>query len=106
LLELLAGLLLRRLDVRGAHQSVSGYHFGVPTSGQWLEYIRAGRKELAQRLAKAKYKELPRKELVAVHLRLSALPTEFHILDCVGKGIVQQVDTATGPFIRLVQTGK
>lgn len=100
------GLLLRRLDIRGVPSSVGAFHYGVPASGQWLEYIRAGRKEVCSKLSKTKYREMARKELSALPLRSSALPTEFHILDCIGKGLVQQVETAAGPFIRLVDTGR
>jgi hypothetical protein len=95
------GLLMRRTDVRGAASSVKGYFFGVPECGRLVRWLRDGRADLLTRLRKSKHEEMPWSTLIKAKLPRSPLPPAFHAADIIGLGLAREVNTASGPFLRL-----
>ena len=77
------------------------YELGVPEAGRLWTQLEAGRAELLARLRLRAYKEMPRAEAEALRLARCHLDSRFILRDALGRGIVEAVDTAAGPSVRL-----
>ncbi|CAM9223572.1 unnamed protein product [Discosporangium mesarthrocarpum] len=92
-----AGFLLPRRDV-GPEDA---YWFFIPELGKFMNSVRQGRGEILSALKRTRYKEARRDALEKKRLSKSGLPVTFHIRDMLGLGIVRELDTPAGVFIKI-----
>ncbi|CAM9284600.1 unnamed protein product [Scytosiphon promiscuus] len=93
-----AGFLLPRRDV-GREEA---YWFSMPQLGKVITSISRGRKDVVGALKRTRYKEIRRAALEAKNpARATGLPLSFHVRDLLGLGMIREMNTPSGTFLRL-----
>eukprot|EP00752_Nemacystus_decipiens_P006137 g5535.t1 len=93
-----AGFLLPRRDV-GREEA---YWFSMPQLGKVITAISRGRKDIVAALKRTRYKEMRRAAMEAKNpAKSTGLPLSFHVRDLLGLGMIQELDTPSGIFLRL-----
>jgi len=82
---------------------VDSYWFRLPFTGNIVKSLVKGRGEIVSMLKRQKFKELLLKDMKGKKLRYSDLPIEFLVKDMVGLGVLERMDTTSGPLIRLLK---
>eukprot|EP00903_Cladosiphon_okamuranus_P016658 g15361.t1 len=93
-----AGFLLPRRDV-GREEA---YWFSMPQLGKVVTAITRGRKDIVAALKRTRYKEMRRAAMEKKNpAKSTGLPLSFHVRDLLGLGMIQELDTPSGTFLRL-----
>ncbi|CAB1117281.1 unnamed protein product [Ectocarpus sp. CCAP 1310/34] len=93
-----AGFLLPRRDV-GREEA---YWFSMPQLGKVITSIARGRKDVLAALKRTRYKEMRRAALEKKNpAKATGLPLSFHVRDLLGLGLIRELDTPSGMFLRL-----
>ncbi|CAN0513322.1 unnamed protein product [Scytosiphon promiscuus] len=72
--------------------------------GKVITSISLGRKDVVGALKRTRYKEMRRAALEAKNpAKATGLPISFHIRDLLGLGMIRELDTPSGAFLRLAQ---
>lgn len=70
--------------------------------GKVIAAISQGRKDVMGALKRTRYKEMRRSALEAKNpAKKTRLPLGFHIRDLLGLGMIRELDTPSGMFLRL-----
>ncbi|CAM9130965.1 unnamed protein product [Ectocarpus sp. 12 AP-2014] len=94
-----AGFLLPRRDV-GREEA---YWFSMPQLGKVITSIARGRKDVLAALKRTRYKEMRRAALEKKNpAKATGLPLSFHVRDLLGLGMIRELDTPSGMFLRLL----
>jgi Serine-threonine protein kinase 19 len=93
-------LLQTGLLSRDKHE-LDNYSFGAPYAGLLYQYWNGGTTELVARIKRTQYSEMPLSKVLKMNLGKSQMTTLFHLRDAIGAGLLEQVETASGSFIRL-----
>eukprot|EP00904_Undaria_pinnatifida_P004595 jgi/Undpi1/14136/HiC_scaffold_9.g03787.m1 len=93
-----AGFLLPRRDVAREE----AYWFSMPQLGKVIASISRGRNAVVGALKRTRYKEMRRSALEAKNpAKATGLPVSFHLRDLLGLGMIRELDTPSGAFLRL-----
>lgn len=98
--------------LRNRHNHVdnsTAYWISHPHITGMLQKCREVEKTVLQAMKRTRYKEIDHKAFQALFQSkkrkadgsTSTLPSEYHLLDLLGRQVVKKVDTATGWFLRL-----
>lgn len=72
--------------------------------GKVVVAISRGRKGITAALKRTRYKEMKRSALQKKNpAKDSGLPFSFHVRDLLGLGVVRELDTPSGAFLRLAR---
>lgn len=74
--------------------------------GTLLHEAVSGREELMTIVGRYKFGEVLVRELSKKRLRGSSLGVRFHLRDMVGRGLVELIETTSGPMVKLVTAGR
>jgi Serine-threonine protein kinase 19 len=103
-----ASLLLRLgfLSQRSIHSTTNAYWFSHPDIRKLQQFVSLGREKIIAAIRTAKYKELSTRELhkklLSSHFPdVTPLSEQFHLLDCLGAGIIAKVDAPREIVYRL-----
>eukprot|EP00891_Asterochloris_glomerata_P006049 jgi/Astpho2/6049/e_gw1.00084.122.1_t len=77
--------------------------FAMAGIGPAIKSLVKGRKDLTGMLSRRRHPEMFVKELQTKKLSQTVLDVRFHIRDMVGSGMLQQLDSTSGPLLRLVK---
>lgn len=70
--------------------------------GKAIASISRGRKAVVAALKRTRYKEMRRSALEAKNpAKATGLPVSFHLRDLLGLGMIRELDTPSGAFLRL-----
>lgn len=70
--------------------------------GKVITAISRGRKDIVAVLKRTRYKEMRRAAMDAKNpAKSTGLPLSFHVRDLLGLGMIQELDTPSGMFLRL-----
>ncbi|KAL1918661.1 uncharacterized protein VTP21DRAFT_2683 [Calcarisporiella thermophila] len=82
------------------------YGFSVRGAGLFMSNFLKGRVEILRMLKRRQYKEILQKQFEEKKIRASVFSHEFHLLDLIGSGRVEIIDTTMGKLIRLTRKGE
>ncbi|KAJ1612119.1 hypothetical protein OIY81_1457 [Cryptosporidium canis] len=89
--DLLLNFLIKfgvlRRDASDLHTLI----FTTPSMGLFIEFLESGNKVIVSSIKRNKYKELFEDKLYSLRLGKSQLPTDFHLRDLSGTGIIKRV---------------
>lgn len=70
--------------------------------GKVVTAISRGRKDVVAALKRTRYKEMRRVAMEAKNpAKSTGLPLSFHVRDLLGLGMIRELDTPSGMFLRL-----
>lgn len=70
--------------------------------GKVITAISRGRKDIVAALKRTRYKEMRRAAMETKNpAKSTGLPLSFHVRDMLGLGMIQELDTPSGLFLRL-----
>lgn len=99
LLEL--GLLINRMDIRAASESVKAYWFGMPQSSLLVKRTIESRLQLTRILSGRIYKEYDKANFLKKYPRIKGVDSEVLILDALGSGLISTTNVLGHSVIRL-----
>lgn len=72
--------------------------------GKVITSISRGRKAIVGALKRTRYKEMRRAVLESKNpAKATGLPISFHVRDLLGLGMIRELETPSGAFLRLAQ---
>lgn len=72
--------------------------------GKLIVAISRGRKNITSALKRTRYKEMKRSALEKKNpAKGSGLPFSFHVRDLLGLGVIRELETPSGAFLRLAR---